>query len=371
MAVVGGRRNGLGPVWGILLTVLIGLAPLIGCRQQSVSESSSGQASPADNDSRKSPPPRPSQQLLQIKEPDAIAPIYEPRFTSGDSFPDNQMVLGIEIDGQAKAYPLAVLKRREIVNDRLAGQPILVSWCSLCGTGIVHRREVNGKEEQFGNQGALFINAMTLFDHSTHSIWSQVWGRAIEGPLAGTQLATLPSQIVPWRTWKQIHPEAQLLVNDLVSSSRSAAGPTLELGGIDDWGEPFHAQFVIGVVVGEEARAYAYPYAYRFLERTIVVNDTIGEQSIVVLGETGRHSLLAFSRTLDDKILTFECDGKLVHDQETSSVWDPLRGVAVAGPLQGRALQQISHVTAFFPAWRDFYPDSKIVQIDEIGQVGK
>jgi hypothetical protein len=65
---------------------------------------------------------------------------------------------------------------------------------------MVHDRRVNGETFVFGNQGALFQNAMTWWDHQTQSVWSQVWGQAIAGPLKGTTLELIPASIVPWRT---------------------------------------------------------------------------------------------------------------------------------------------------------------------------
>ena len=116
------------------------------------------------------------------------------------------MVIGVELDGIAKAYPVSLLNRREMVNDQLAQLPILVAWWPLCATAMVHRREIDGRDILFGNHRALLGSAMTWWDHETGSIWSQPLGEAVAGPHKGKKLALLPSQLTSWGTWRVQHP---------------------------------------------------------------------------------------------------------------------------------------------------------------------
>ena len=117
--------------------------------------------------------------FFQVLPRDFIAPVYEPEFVDAPTagWPDDTDVIGVVLGGEAKAYPISLLNSREMVVDRIADVPILVTWCPLCGTALVHRREVNGETLTFGVQGALFMNAMTWWDHTTGSIWSQPLGR--------------------------------------------------------------------------------------------------------------------------------------------------------------------------------------------------
>ena len=75
----------------------------------------------------------------------------------------------------------------------------------------MHDRRVSGEALVFGNQGGLFMNAMTWWDHASGSVWSQPWGRAIAGPLKGVELELLPSELVPWKTWRETHPNTLAL----------------------------------------------------------------------------------------------------------------------------------------------------------------
>jgi len=207
---------------------------------------------------------------------------------------------------------------------------------------MVHVRKIDGEAVLFGNQGALFMNAMTWWDHKTGSIWSQVWGRAIEGPLKGTELELLPSTIVPWGTWKAQHSNTLLMTNSL---GTFRIGPR----------ERFQPNYVIGIEFDGFAKAYPYPVAVQ--ER--VINDEIGGRPVLVYVDPETHAVATFFRVADDRTLTF-ClqDGQLV-DRETGSVWNPVRGLAVSGPLQGTVLRAVPYVPAYDWAWQDFYPQSE------------
>ena len=132
--------------------------------------------------------------FFQVLARDFIAPVYEPGFVEASAvgWPEDTDVIGVGLGGEAKAYPVSLLNSREMVVDRIADVPILVTWCPLCGTALVHRREVNGETLVFGVQGALWMNAMTWWDHATGSIWSQPLGEAIAGPLRGETVQLVP-----------------------------------------------------------------------------------------------------------------------------------------------------------------------------------
>ncbi len=209
---------------------------------------------------------------------------------------------------------------------------------------MVHVRKVNGETEVFGNQGALFMNAMTWFDHTTGSVWSQVWGRAIDGPLKGAELELLPSQTIPWGSWKAEHPETLLM--------------TSGLGGLRFTGERFFPGYVIGVTLDDDAKAY--PYALAAEAR--VINDSLGQVPLAVVVNPDTQAVAIFVRNVNGQNLTLRWAGGLLVDDETGSEWDPALGVSFTGPLQGESLRPIPYVPAFPDAWRDFYPQSEFYE---------
>ena len=215
----------------------------------------------------------------------------------------------------------------------------------------MHDRRVDGKAVTFGNQGALFMNAMTWWDHDTESIWSQPWGSAIHGPLEGTALTLIPASIIPWRTWLDEHPDTTVLNNDL-DLRRGMASPIRD-------------DFVIGVALAESATAYPYPLASDLR----VINDRVGEHPVAVFVDPETRDIKVFLRATasvsvgagDVSEVTFERNdvGEIV-DHQTGSLWDVSRGVAIQGPLKGAALQQIPYVTSYDWAWDDFFPHSTL-----------
>jgi len=127
------------------------------------------------------------------------------------AWPDNAMVLGFEHGGEARAYPVAILDWHELVNDTVGGQDILVSYCPLCGTGIIFDRRVAGRSRKFGVSGLLYHSDVLMYDHETGSLWSQIASKAITGPSQGVSLKLLRSQMERWGTWRARYPQTQVL----------------------------------------------------------------------------------------------------------------------------------------------------------------
>jgi len=129
------------------------------------------------------------------------------RATLGDA----ERVLGVSIEGESRAYPLAVLEWHELVNDRLGGRPILVTYCPLCGTGLVFDRRVDGRPRRFGVSGLLYRSDLLMFDRETDSLWSQIRADAVTGSERGRRLQILRSRIEPWGAWRERHPDTDVL----------------------------------------------------------------------------------------------------------------------------------------------------------------
>ena len=188
------------------------------------------------------------------------------------------------------------------------------------------------------------MNAMTWWDHKTHSVWSQPWGRAIAGPLKGTELALLPSQLVPWGTWRQEHPDTLALsTGGLSVFPQSSRGAT------------FHPNYVIGVTLGDAAGAYPFEAA----AEAGIINDTVGPYPILVHVNPDTQGVYTYLRQVDDQILTFEQKDGTFRDRETGSTWRMEQGLALDGPLEGQLLRAVPYIPAFLSAWEDFYPDSR------------
>lgn len=200
---------------------------------------------------------------------------------------------------------------------------------------MVHRREVEGEAVLFGNQGALYGNAMTWWDHRTGSIWSQPLGEAIAGPLEGARLELLPSSLTSWRAWWEAHPETLALDVPAVASRF-----VLE-------------QMAVVVDFGTEAAAYPIPS----VREAGVVNDRVAGVPLAVWSDQQRWAV--FSRLVDDTILELRLEGERLLDQE-GTAWNPVSGAAVSGPRRGERLDPLPAFTSFPRDFPTFWPEGRI-----------
>lgn len=184
------------------------------------------------------------------------------------------------------------------------------------------------------------MNAMTWWDHKTASIWSQPIGKALAGPLEGTELELLAAQVTTWANWKDAHPNTLAMTNDVSRLRFSRQG--------------FDPDFVIGVVIADQAKAYNFTD----VKEAGVINDTLGEFPILVWAKDA--DFRSYSRIVDGNYLTFKLkDGELV-DEKTGTIWDVRQGLGQEGPLKGKSLQPLPSLTSFDWAWKDFYPQGEI-----------
>lgn len=124
---------------------------------------------------------------------------------------DEEPVIAIEIDGQAKACPLLIMTRQEIVNDELSGIPVTVTYCPLCNSSLVFDRWIGGQELDFGVSGNLRNSDLIMWDRQTESWCQQLKGEAIVQEYAGTKLEFIPAPVVSWKTYKESFPDGQVL----------------------------------------------------------------------------------------------------------------------------------------------------------------
>ncbi len=149
---------------------------------------------------------------------DGIPAILKPKFVSAkkagrEFLKESDRVLGIEMRGMTKAYPIKILNWHEIVNDKIFGKNIIVTFCPLCGTGMVFDGSVRGHEMSFGVSGLLYQSDMLLYDHKTESLWSQIRSEAIAGPMTGAKLKLISSTHTTWKQWRKLHPKTLVLSN--------------------------------------------------------------------------------------------------------------------------------------------------------------
>lgn len=365
--------------------------------------------------------PVPESELRRGAPKDAIPAIVDPAFgpdwsgielevqgfggmrTSRPRLSDDDQVIVVERDGEARAYPLRILNWHEIVNDVFEprskarrsgsdgdpGGPLLVTYCPLCGSGVTAVRTVDGGETTFGGSGSratgaskgvvttfgvsglLFRNALVMYDGKTNSYWSQIAAAAIRGEKTGTALELVPSALTTWGEFREQYPDGVVLRPPPESSTVTGRNSTRDYdrnpyagyetsdqigigGSFDD--ERLHPKtMVVGVEHGGVSRAYPVEP----VQGAGVVNDEVGGLPVVVAA-TESGTLVAYVREVDGETLTVtrESDGVLVAG---GSRWRLLSGEAVDGPHEGTRLESANTVNQeFFFSWVNFHPETEI-----------
>lgn len=196
-------------------------------------------------------------------------------------------VLGLAIDGHARAYPIKILNWHEIVNDNLGGRPVVVTFCPLCGTGMVFDGEIGHRRFTFGVSGLLYQSDLLLYDRQTESLWSQIKGEAVTGEIAGTKLKLLPSVQTTWAEWKKKYP------NSLVLSTQTGHNRDYERDPYADYYESPTTMFRVNnqnsayhpkeKIIGVEIAGIAKAYPFSELAKTKpLVKDTINGIPVTV-----------------------------------------------------------------------------------------
>ena len=144
---------------------------------------------------------------------DDIPALDRPTHDTADeaSWSDDELVVGVVRGEEARAYPIAILIWHELANDELGGDPILVSYCPLCGTALVFDRKLQDRVYKFGVSGLLYQSDLLMFDRETDSLWSQIGANAVTGALIGQRLELLRSKITTWKAWREAHPQTTIL----------------------------------------------------------------------------------------------------------------------------------------------------------------
>lgn len=148
---------------------------------------------------------------------DGIPSIDNPKFISAnkaDWLIDEEIGLGIVYKNETRFYPFRILVYHEIVNDFMQNEPILVTYCPLCFTGIAFIREIDNEPVEFGVSGKLYNSELVMYDRKTDSYWPQTLGKAVLGPSTGKIIKKISTDTVKWGDWNKVHPDTKVLSKD-------------------------------------------------------------------------------------------------------------------------------------------------------------
>ena len=284
-----------------------------------------------------------------------FAEIQDSRFMS-----DSDTVIGLEINGEAKAYPIFILVWHEIVNDKVGNTPVSVTYCPLCYTNQVFERIIDGQEVEFGTSGKLYNSNLLMYDRYTESYWSQALGMAVKGELSGYQLNLVPFDVITWGDWKKLHPDTLVLTTDTGHIRSYATDPYGNY-----YTEPRimfpveHSDdrlFPKEIIIGFNQDGIYKAYKQNDIESNVVINDLIGETPVILVSLFSENSR-AFERIVNDVQLDFVFDDGKILDVQTNSEWN-YDGLAISGESKGLQLERLPIEPGFWFEWVAFHPET-------------
>ncbi len=268
---------------------------------------------------------------------DGIPAIDKPIFISAEKayyLSDSDRVLGLSINGIAKAYPIKIMNYHEIVNDSFVNKDsgretedraVVITYCPLCGSGVAYWANVKGKNLSFGVSGLLYNSDVLLYDRETQSLWSQLMSKAISGQQKGAELEMLALNHTAWQAWKKEFPDTLVLSEKTGFSRNYSQTP---------YGNYDKSQSLYFPV--KKLNTQYHPKEY-----------VIG---LTISGKTKAYPFAELSKIKSPYKDTFA-------GQEISIVFDAKNRT---GKVLDKDKNEIPTMTSFWFAWMAFYPESVI-----------
>lgn len=292
---------------------------------------------------------------------DCIPSIDNPGFETGEVnwLEDSERVIGVEINGDARAYPLKILSKHEIVNDNVGGEPVAVTYCPLCRSGVTYSREVENETLEFGVSGKLIDANLVMYDRSTESYWNQISGKAIVGPRVPQELELKFSSITTWGKWKEGHPDTKVLSRNTGIYSASTYERDSYAGyedservgfGVEDVDDRLPSkELVYGINFDNNSKAYTA----EDLETESLIRDRIGEETVLIFKNPDDGTVVALVKEDDGFNFTLE-EERIVDSQGNS--WN-FEGEQINGTGE---MQKINPQGFYWFAWSKFNPETEV-----------
>lgn len=289
---------------------------------------------------------------------------------------DDERVFGVSVGGSHRAYPVSVLSWHEMLNDEVGGRPVTLSYCTLCGSGILYDAErPDGGRYTFGTSGLLYRSNKLMFDRETRSLWTNLTGEPVVGRLAGRRprLTVLPMTLTTWEAWRRMHPDTTALAMD-----RDLRRTAIRHGFRYRPGAAEQARRGVSFPVWQRSdrladreevytlrvggRAKAYP-----LEKVLaegIVHDELGGTALVLLADRQSGAVRAYERGART-FVRGESPDELVDD--TGSTWTLTESALLRRPGPREAsrpeparLSRLPGHVAFWFGWFGFHPDTEV-----------
>lgn len=309
-------------------------------------------------------------------------PKYDSVIASDSVIADSLLGIDLEIDGMHRFYPVQIMNWHEVVNDTIGGKNLAITYCPLCGTGVVYDRTVDiGIDDVFGPKtltlsatGQVYNNNTILKDAETGSLWVQALGKSIQGDALGSQLSVVPSQTMTWKVWKDLYPSGLVLsTNTGVTRdyTRHPYGNYDTSKGlyfpINHTSADFTSKWVAyGVTDGTNGLAFASAA----LSGTGIMTAKLGDVPVIAIYNFETDTIRVFetkSKNGDVHTFSFDFAKKRLTDNETGSVWYA-DGWSVKNNDEEHALIEIPTVRGYWFCLAAMHPTWKAVTTSEVAE---
>ncbi|WP_026260231.1 DUF3179 domain-containing (seleno)protein [Segetibacter koreensis] len=271
----------------------------------------------------------------------------------------DKLVIGVAINGEAKAYPIQFIGYHHQVRDSVGHTPVIVTYCTVCRTGRAFSPEVRGKVETFRLVGMDHFNAM-FEDATTKSWWQQATGVAVAGPLRGTALQEIPSRQSTLAAWLQQYPNSFIMqpdtlfadeYKDMANYDKGNGKSSLTKRDSLSWRSK---SWVVGVKYNGESKAFDW----NELVKSRIIQDSLRNIPVLLTLESDTATFHVFDRRVKGKVLSFTKYNDEQIIDNTQSIWN-MAGDCTNGILKGEKLQSLQAYQEFWHSWQTFHPETK------------
>ena len=277
-----------------------------------------------------------------------------------DYLRDNELVFGISINGDTRAYPYRFMDWHEMLNDTIGGVPVSLAYCTLCGSGILYKTKLKADEDPiiFGSSGFLYRSNKLMYDQATNTLWNQFNGKPVVGKLtnSGIELEVLPLVTTIWAEWLKQHPDTKVLSEETGYHRDYTPGTAYGAYFFSD-----ELMFPASVnddalklkdkVFGLRISGANKAWPLKLFEQPTAINDRVSIIPIVLIGDAKNETVRAYRsegiqfQLSDNGTLTSE-DGEWQQNEDE-----------LIGPNKHKLSRLPGHVAYWF-AWSGYYPDT-------------
>jgi len=315
-----------------------------------------------------------SQIILRTASEDIIPAIDYPTFINADKTPflsDDDLILGIDVEGEFRAYPISIMNYHEVVNDNFPNADVLISFSPLSGTSAAwNRGDMNGFSSNFRVSKYIYNSNHILFDHKTSSHWLPMYHKCVNGQLEGFNTESYAIVETTWQNWKDMFPDTKVMSILTGFNYNYTTDPYQNYklsDSIEFYTQPLDSRLSIkekvhGIIVNNRAKIYRYS---SFAKKNTVLLDNFQGLSVVVAGNYDKKFIVSFERRITAGIeLDFSAINNypdiIMRDNEGNKY--NIFGLAVEGPDKGRQLKPASSIMGYWFALAAMFPDPIIYE---------